>query len=186
MAATCQESQFDNSIWCWGCGDDGTVGGGWFHHHGSMEQALADCAELGNVIGGAAVGGGEAPNQFFNRKRRQGLISEAGIFRPKFKPLKPQPKRNFVHSNFSHCGARGRHLNMAHKSNFAHNNFAHNNFAHNNFAHNNFAHNNFVHSNFAHQNFVNGGNQDAVFSGGQSNVGPQDRIFAGNYASGCR
>ena len=78
-------------------------------------------------------------------------------------------------SNFSHCGAAGHH-NMNHKSNFVHSNFAHNNFAHNNFAHNN----------FAHSNFISGGNTDAIFSGGMSNVGPQDRIYAGNYASGRR
>ena len=90
-------------------------------------------------------------------------------------------------SNFSHCGAHGGpHSNMNHMSNFAHNNFAHNNFAHNNFVHSNFAHNNFAHNNFAHSNFISGGNTDAVFSGGMSNVGPQDRIFAGNYATGRR
>ena len=103
---------------------------------------------------------------------------------------------NMAHkSNFSHCGAHGGpHSNMNHKSNFvhsnfahknfAHSNFAHNNFAHNNFAHKNFAHKNFAHKNFAHKNFVNSGNQDAVFSGGTSNVGPQDRVYAGNYMSG--
>ena len=81
-----------------------------------------------------------------------------------------QQQLNMNHkSNFSHCGAAGHH-NMNHKSNFVHSNFAHNNFAHNN---------------FAHSNFVSG-NTDTIFSGGTSNVGPQDRIFAGNYASGRR
>ena len=70
-------------------------------------------------------------------------------------------------------------LNMNHKSNFSH-------CGHSNFVHSNFAHNNFAHSNFAHSNFVSGGNTDAIWSGAQTNVGPQDRIFAGNYASGRR
>ena len=63
-------------------------------------------------------------------------------------------------------------LNMNHKSNFSHCG-----------ASSNFVHSNFAHSNFAHSNFVRG-NTDTIFSGGTSNVGPQDRIFAGNYASG--
>ena len=36
------------------------------------------------------------------------------------------------------------------------------------------------------RNFSGGGNQNAIWSGSQSNVGPQDRIFAGNYASGMQ
>ncbi len=35
-------------------------------------------------------------------------------------------------------------------------------------------------------NFSGGGSQNAIWSGSQSNVGPQDRIFAGNYASGMQ
>lgn len=65
-------------------------------------------------------------------------------------------------------------LNMNHKSNFSH------------CGHSNFVHSNFAHNNFAHSNFVSGGNTDAIWSGAQTNVGPQDRIFAGNYASGRR
>jgi len=88
-------------------------------------------------------------------------------------------------SNFSHCGT---HSNMNHKSNFVHSNMhGYSNMAHSNMNHkSNFAHKNFAHNNFAHSNFISGGNTDAIFSGGTSNVGPTDRIFAGNYASGRR
>jgi hypothetical protein len=41
-------------------------------------------------------------------------------------------------------------------------------------------------SNFTHSNFTRGGNQNAIWSGAQTNVGPQDRIYAGNYANGRR
>ena len=80
-------------------------------------------------------------------------------------------------SNFSHCGAAGYH-NMNHMSNFAHSNMH----GYSNMANMNMNHR----SNFAHQNFASGGNTDAVFSGGMSNVGPQDRVFAGNYMSARR
>ena len=48
----------------------------------------------------------------------------------------------------------------------------------------NHGHSNMNHSNFSHSNFVSGGNDNATWSGAQTNVGPQDRIYAGNYASG--
>lgn len=35
-----------------------------------------------------------------------------------------------------------------------------------------------------HLRFSSGGNPNAIWSGAQTNVGPSDRIFAGNYASG--
>ena len=35
-------------------------------------------------------------------------------------------------------------------------------------------------------NFTNNRNSNATWSGAQTNVGPQDRIYAGNYASGTR
>ena len=38
-------------------------------------------------------------------------------------------------------------------------------------------------SNFV--NFTRGGNQNTIWSGAQTNAGPQDRVYAGNYASGC-
>lgn len=50
----------------------------------------------------------------------------------------------------------------------------------------NHGHSNMNHSNFSHSNFVSGGNDNATWSGSQSNVGPRDRVFAGNYASGRR
>ena len=65
---------------------------------------------------------------------------------------------NFSHSNASGCG----YSNMNH------------------------GHSNMNHSNFSHSNFVSGGNDNATWSGAKSNVGPQDRVFAGNYASGGR
>jgi len=34
------------------------------------------------------------------------------------------------------------------------------------------------------RNFTNNGQSNAIWSGAQSNVGPRDRVFAGNYASG--
>jgi len=40
--------------------------------------------------------------------------------------------------------------------------------------------------NHSQGNFSGGGSQNAIWSGSQSNVGPQDRIFAGNYASGMQ
>jgi len=50
----------------------------------------------------------------------------------------------------------------------------------------NHGHSNMNHSNFAHSNFVSRGNDNAIWSGSQSNAGPRDRVFAGNYASGRR
>lgn len=62
-------------------------------------------------------------------------------------------------------------LNMNHKSNFAHSNFAHSNAS------------GCGYSNMNHSNF--GANTaSTTWSGAQTNVGPQDRVFAGNYASG--
>ena len=71
-------------------------------------------------------------------------------------------------------------LNMNHQSNFAHSNASGCGYSNANHQ------SNFAHSNFAHSNFVSGGNPNAIWSGAQTNVGPQDRIFAGNYASGRR
>ena len=63
---------------------------------------------------------------------------------------------------------------MNHKSNFAHSNASGCGYSNMNHGH----------SNMNHSNFVRGGNPNAIWSGAQTNVGPQDRIYAGNYASG--
>ena len=117
--------------------------------------------------------GNQLPNKKPIRKRKM-----------RFGGMNPVPQRNIVvnpsrgsffsvpqdERNFGQQGALpyDQQLNMNHKSNFAHSNAS------------GCGYSNMNHSNFGANTASN------TWSGAQTNVGPQDRIYAGNYASGER
>jgi len=132
-----------------------------------------DDGDCGCTCGGCPMvaPGGGMPNKKPMRKMRFG-----GMNPVQQRSIGVNPSRGGFFSlpsgerNFGQQGALpyDQQLNMNHKSNFAHSNAS------------GCGYSNMNHSNFGANTASN------TWSGAQTNVGPQDRIYAGNYASGER
>ena len=190
MAIKCFEDDYNGGWWCDGCGPNGDL---WHHWVGDPQTQAGADASCQNAF--TAPGG--QPNELapMNKIRERGVDNSRRypIFRGgKGKPKK-QARRKMQFGGMNPVEQRPIGVNPSQGGFFAvpqdERNFGQQsalpyeeqlNFSHSNASGCGYSNMNHGHSNFG------ANTASTTWSGAQTNVGPQDRIFAGNYANGRR
>jgi len=190
MAIKCFEDDYNGGWWCDGCGPNGDL---WHHWVGDPQTQAGADASCQNAF--TAPGG--QPNELapMNKIRERGVDNSRRypIFRGgKGKPKK-QARRKMQFGGMNPVRQRSISVNPSQGGFFAvpqdERNFGQQsalpyeeqlNFSHSNASGCGYSNMNHGHSNFG------ANTASTTWSGAQTNVGPQDRIFAGNYANGRR
>ena len=193
MAISCFEDDYNGGWWCDNCGPNGDL---WHHWVGDPQTQAGADASCVNAF--TSPGGQPYDLAPMNKIRERGVDYSGSypIFRGgKGKPKK-QARRKMQFGGMNPVRQRSISVNPSQGGFFAvpqdERNFGQQsalpyeeqlNFSHSNAS--GCGYSNMNHMNMNHSNF--GANTaSTTWSGAQTNVGPQDRIFAGNYANGRR